>query len=155
MSRIDYDPQSLTDIIEESNLIVEVQYVGDFTDEIVVKDAASKKPVPPFIKSGYVFRVTHILKNDTNTQIPQTIQVPDENWRRSLSQHKAAHAGGPDKSFTVKEYDTEAASLQEATVLFLHHFQGMFELSAKGSYETDDIMGKLEPLLKQDQKKFK
>jgi hypothetical protein len=153
MSLINYDPQSLTDIIEESNLILEGIFVGEFKEEILVKSADSTA-VPPFIKKGIVFQVNTVLKNDTRIQIPVSIQVPEEGWRRSLSQHKAKN-GADDKLYTVKEYETEAPSFKAATILFLHYFQGIFELSTKGSYEIETIKGKLEPLLKQDQKKFK
>jgi hypothetical protein len=154
MSLVTYDPQSLTDIIEESNLIVEGIFAGEFKEEILIR-SADLAPPPPFIKRGIIFQVSAVLKNDTHTQIPVSIQVPEEGWRRSLSQHKAKHGSANDKSYVVKEYETEAPSFKAATILFLHYFQGIFELSTKGSYEIETIKGKLHPLLKQDQKKFK
>jgi hypothetical protein len=80
-------------------------------------------------------------------EVPQTIRVPNANWRRSLSQYKELY-GGPSKSYSVKYYNTEVKSMRSATILFLHHFESTFELETKGSYESVEALDKIIMLLK-------
>jgi hypothetical protein len=148
MSIIQHTPISLTDVIKDSNLIVEVQCTGPFTEEIPVKDRNGKTSAPPFIKKGFMFNVTKVLKNTTAAKvIPETIQVPDENWRRFLSQHNEQYAGSPSKSYNVREYETEVPSPKEAKILFLSYFQDMYDFTAQDSFESMAALEKIEKLM--------
>jgi hypothetical protein len=147
MSRITYTPVGLSDIVQDSNLIVEVKLIDSFSEELTVKDKNSDSPAPPFIKEGFVFSVLTILKNTTEDKIPQTIRVPNENWRRFFAQHKEQYANGPSKSYHLKEYETEVPSLKEADLLFLNYFQGEYELTATDAYEFAAAREKVDILL--------
>jgi hypothetical protein len=148
MSIIRHTPISLTDVIKDSNLIVEVQCAGPFREEIPVKDRSGKAPAPPFIKKGFIFNVQKVLKNTTTTStIPETIQVPDENWRRFLSQHNEQYAGASGRSYHVREYETDVPSVEEAKILFLNYFQDMYDFTAKDSFESMDALEKIEKLM--------
>lgn len=100
-------------------------------------------PAPPFKKKGFVFRVKKVVKNPDKIDVPQTMRVPVEGWRRSLSQHKEQYAGGPRKSYGVRKYETEVSSMKNADILFLHHFQGTFELEARDSFESAEALEKI------------
>ena len=130
------------DIVEDSNLIITVEYVEPFSEEVTVKSNDPNTTPLPFKKTGYVFKIKDVLKNTEKTDLPQTIRVPNENWRRSLSQHKEKY-GGVSKSYEVKEYETEVKSMNKAHILFLHHFQGSFELNVKGAFESEDALEKV------------
>src|SRR6187402_1158599 len=108
----------LSDLVKDSNVILEVAYVEPFVEEIAVKSMDPKASPPPFKKQGAVFTVINVLKNADKIEIPQTIRVPKEEWRRSLSQHKERYAGGVSKSYGVKEYKTEVKSIRNAAILF-------------------------------------
>ncbi|HEY5826288.1 MAG TPA: hypothetical protein VIT44_18085 [Cyclobacteriaceae bacterium] len=148
MSIIRYNELSISEMIEESTLIVEVELVGPFQEEvpIVNRDLKEGSAIPPFIKKGHTFKVKNVLKNKGD-QLPEQINVPNENWRRSLSQHKEQHAGGPSKSFTVPEYKSDVKSIAKATVLFLNHFQGMYDLTAANAFENNAALEKINMLL--------
>lgn len=88
-----------------------------------------------------------VLKNTARIEVPNKIQVPNENWRRSLSQHKEQYAGGPSKSYSVPAYATDVPSPQKASILFLQHFQGMFDLAAKDAFEIAAAEEKITMLL--------
>lgn len=137
----------LSDIVEEANLIVEVEFLEPFIEDLAVKSADPNVLAPPFKKKGLVFTIKKVLKNKDNIALPKTIRVPNEEWRRSLSQHKKVHAGGPNKSYTVKHYKTEVASMKNAEIIFLHHFQGLFELEVKGSFESVAELEKITMLI--------
>jgi hypothetical protein len=138
----------LSDLVKDSNVILEVAYAETFVEEVAVKSTDPKVSPPPFKKQGVVFTVTNILKSDDKIEIPQTIRVPNEGWRRSLSQHKERYAGGVSKSYGVKEYKTDVKSMRNATILFLHHFQNSFELEGKNSFESVEARDKIMMLLK-------
>jgi hypothetical protein len=140
-------PVELSDIVKEANLILEVRYVEAFMEEIAIKTADPKIAAPPFKKKGFVFSVTNILKNPDKVNVPKTIRVPAEEWRRSLSQHKESHADGLSKSFEIKQFETSVNSMKAADILFLHHFQGTFELVAKGSFESTEALEKITILI--------
>ena len=138
MSIIRSTEVSLSELVEESNLIVKVNFVESFQESLPIIDKSevrTAKPIPSFIKKGYVFQVVGVLKNTARIEVPNKIQVPNENWRRSLSQHKEQYAGGPSKSYSVPTYATDVPSPPKASILFLQHFQGMFDLAAKGAFE--------------------
>ena len=137
----------LSDIVEEANLILEVAFMEPFIEEVAVKSADPNVPVAPFKKKGIAFTVKNVLKNKGNITLPKTIRVPNEDWRRSLSQYKEVHAGGPTKSYTVKCYKTGLASMKNADIIFLHHFQGSFELEVKGSFESAAELEKITMLI--------
>ena len=150
MSIIRSNEVSLSDIIKESNLIVEVKFVKPYKEEVPVVSRdpkASKEPIPPFIKKGCLFKVKGVLKNDGKIKVPDTIQVPDENWRRFLSQHKERYADGVSKSFTVNEYPTEVKKVEKASILFLYHFQDTYELVARDAFESSEAREKIEMIL--------
>jgi len=138
MSIIQSSEISLSELVKESNLIVKVKFVELFKESLPVFDRSkdqNDKPIPPFIKKGCIFQVLGVLKNTARIEVPEKIQVPNENWRRSQSQHKETYAGGPSKSYNVPTYTTEVSPLKKAAILFLHHFQGMFDLAAKNAFE--------------------
>lgn len=151
MSKIQYREMSLSEVIEDSNLVVEVEFIEPYQEEVSValKNAsgAATATFPPFIKSGNIFEVKKVLKNDTKMKIPDTIKVPNENWRRSLSQHKEKHLNAPSKSFTVPEYITSLKSASKASVLFLNYFQDMYELTARNAFEDKAAFEKVEMLI--------
>jgi hypothetical protein len=147
MSIIKRIPVGLSDIVKEANLIVEVAYIEPFIEEVAIKSENPNVPAPPFQKKGLVFRVKKVLKNPNNIDVPQTIRVPHEEWRRFLSQHKERYAGGPSKSYGVREYETEVDSFKNADILFLHHFQGTFELEARDSFESMRALDKIMMLI--------
>jgi hypothetical protein len=147
MSIIKSIPVELSDIVKEANLIVEVECLEPFTEEVAIKSADPKVPAPPFKKKGFVFRIKGVLKNTENIKVPQTIRVPREEWRRFLSQHKERYADGPSKSYGVKEYETEVDSMKNADILFLHHFQDMFELEVRGAFESSAALEKITMLI--------
>lgn len=141
---------SLSELVKESNLILQVKFIGSFKETIPIIDRSEEKTdkvIPPFLKKGAVFRVLGVLKNTARIVVPEEIQVPNENWHRSLNQHKEAHAGGKSKSYNVPTYATEVASIQKAVILFLHHFQGMYDLAAKDSFEDKGAEEKIRMLL--------
>jgi hypothetical protein len=147
MSIIRSIPVELSEVVKEANLIVEVKCLEPFMEEVTIKSADPKKPAPPFKKKGFVFSVKNVLKNTENVKIPQTIRVPREEWRRFLSQHKEKYADGPSKSYGVKEYETEVNSMEHADILFLNHFQGMFELEVRGAFESSEALEKITMLI--------
>lgn len=141
---------SLSELVEESNLILQVKFIELFKETIPVIDRSNgqtDKAIPPFIKKGCVFQVLGVLKNTARVIVPDKIHVPNENWHRSLSQHKEAHAGGKRKSYNVPTYSTEVSSMRKAAILFLHHFQGMYDLAAKDSFEDAAAEEKIKMLL--------
>jgi hypothetical protein len=149
MSIVRYNELSLSELIEESTLIAEVELTGSFQEEIPIVNRDSKvagSSIPPFIKKGYIFKVKNILKNKGDS-VPEIINVPDENWRRFLSQHKETYANGPSKSYTVPEYKSDVKSITKATVLFLHHFQGMYDLTAAHAFESKAALEKINLIL--------
>jgi len=152
MSIINSKEVSLPYLIEESNLIVEVEFVKHYKENIAIAakepEGPPSKPIPPFVKKGYIFKVTGVLKNSGNIKVPETIQVPVENWRRSLSQHKERYANGVSKSFTVMEYSTEVDKIETASLLFLHHFQNNYELTTGGAFENGLAREKINMLLR-------
>jgi hypothetical protein len=147
MSIIKGVPVELSDIVKEANLIVEVECMEPFTEEVAIRSEDPKVPAPPFKKNGFVFRVKKVLKNPDKIDVPQTIRVPQEGWRRSLNHHKAQYAGGPHYSYGVREYETEVDSMKNADILFLHHFQGTFELEARDSFESVEALEKITMLI--------
>lgn len=150
MSRIQYREMSLSEVIEDSNLVVEVKFIESYQEEVALapKDSAVVSgSFPPFIKKGGMFSVIRVLKNDGKIKIPERIKVPNENWRRFLSQHKEKHLNAPSKSFTVPEYITTLKSASKASVLFLNHFQGMFEFTASNAWEDKAALEKIEMLI--------
>jgi hypothetical protein len=141
---------SLSELVKESNLIVQVKFIESFKETVPIIDrsnAKTDKPLPPFIKRGCVFQVLGVLKNTARIVVPEKIHVPNENWHRSLSQHKEQHAGGKSKSYNVPTYVTEVPSMQKAAILFLHHFQGMYDLTARDSFEDAAAEEKIKMLL--------
>jgi hypothetical protein len=141
---------SLSELVKESNLILQVKFIESFKETVPIIDRSKDqtgKPIPPFIKKGCVFQVQGVLKNMDRITVPEKIHVPNEGWRRSLSQHKEAHAGGKSKSYNVPTYVTEVSSLQKAAILFLHHFQGMYDLTARDSFEDVAAEEKIKLLL--------
>lgn len=148
MSIVKNTEVELSDLVKDSNLILEVTYVEPFVEELAVKSIDPKVSAPLFKKQGIVFAVTTILKNEDKIQVPETIRIPKEDWRRSLSKHKALYAGGSAKSYAVKEYKSEVKSMRNATILFLHHFQHSFELEGKNSFESVEARDKIMMLLK-------
>jgi hypothetical protein len=141
---------SLSELVKESNLILKVKFLGLFKESLPVVDKLkdqTDKSIPPFIKQGCLFQVIGVLKNTARIEVPEKIQVPRENWRRSQSQHKERYAGGPSKSYNVPTYITEVSSLQKASILFLLHFQGMFDLIAKNAFESTAAEEKIKILL--------
>lgn len=138
----------LSDLVKDSNLILEVEYVEPFVEEVIIKSIDSKVSPPPFKKQGVVFTVTNVLKNVDKINLPKTIRIPKEGWRRSLSQHKELYAGGHSKSYGVKQYKSEVKSMRNATILFLHHFLGSFELETKNSFESVEALDKIMMLIK-------
>jgi hypothetical protein len=147
MSTIKKTPIELSTIVEEANLILSVAYLEPFTEEIIVKSVNADVPVPHFEKKGCIFRVKAILKNSQQINVPETIRVPNEDWRRSLNRHKEKYADGSSKSYDVKEYETEVKSIKKADILFLHHFQGTFELEVKDSFESNKALDKITILI--------
>jgi hypothetical protein len=141
----------LSKIVEESNLILEVKFIERFKQEIAIVNKDSKnpvKPVPAFVKKGCIFKTGTVFKNNTGIKvIPETIEVPDENWRRLFSEHNEKYLKTADRAYTIKEYHTEVPSLEKAAILFLSHFQGMFELTAQGAFESLEAREKVEMLL--------
>jgi len=144
MSRITNTPVEIFEIVKESNLIVEVEFVKPFAEVVVVKGI---DPNPPFIKKGCEFKVINVLKNTGNITVPQTILVPNENWRRSLSDYKNEYGDGPSKSYEVKYYETDVPSFKKAQILFLHQFQNTFELEVKGAFESKEALDKVTILI--------
>ena len=143
MSRITYTPVELSEVVSESNLIVEVECIGPFSEDVVVKGIDHS----PFVKKGFDFRIKNVLKNKDKVKVPATIRVPNENWRRRLSEYKNMYGDGPSKSYGVKEYETEVKSIDKAEILFLHQFQDSYELEVKDSYESLDAMEKVTILI--------
>lgn len=141
---------SLSEVIEDSNLVVEVKFIEPYQEEVAIahKDsAAGSGSFPPFIKKGAVFNVIRVLKNGNKIKIPETIKVPDENWRRALGQHKEEHLQAPAKSYTVPEYVTSVKTAAKASVLFLNYFQDMYEFTARNGFESKAALEKVEMLI--------
>lgn len=137
---------SLSELVEESNLILKVKFVEVYKENVAVVDKSNdphNQSIPSFVKQGYVFQVLNILKNTARIEVPEKIQVPNENWRRSLSQHKEKYAAGPSKSYTVPTYTTEVSSVKKSSIIFLHHFQGMFDLAARDAFENNEAEEKI------------
>lgn len=150
MSIIRSSEISLSELVEESNLIVQVKFIELFKETVPVIDRSkgeTDKLIPPFIKQGCVFQVLGVIKNTARVIVPEKIHVPNENWHRSLSQHKETHAGGKSKSYNVPTYRTEVPSMKKAAILFLHHFQGMYDLAAKDAFEDATAEEKIKMLI--------
>jgi len=150
MSRIEYREMSLSEVIEDSNLVVEVKFLEHYQEEVAIahKDAkAAAEKFIPFIKRGDVFKVIRVLKNTGKLKVPETINVPNENWRRLLGQHKEQHLQAPAKSYTVPEYVSSLKKTTKAAVLFLNHFQDMYEFTARNSWEGKAELEKVEMLI--------
>lgn len=150
MSRITYREISLSEVIEDSNLVVEVKFIEHYQEEVAIahKDpGAVSEKFPPFIKRGSVFKVIRVLKNTTKIKIPETINVPNENWRRFLGQHKELHLQAPSKSYTVPEYVSSLKTVAKASVLFLNYFQDLYEFTASNSWEDKAALEKIEMLI--------
>lgn len=150
MSKIQYREMSLSEVMEDSNLVVEVKFLEHYQEEVAIahKDTkAALETFPPFIKRGDVFNVIRVLKNTGNVKVPETINVPNENWRRFLSQHKEQHLQAPSKSYTVPEYVSSLKAAKQAAVLFLSHFQDMYEFTARNSWESRAELEKVEMLI--------
>lgn len=147
MSIIKKVPVTLSEVVQSADLILEVSCLEPFTEEVTVRSGDAKEPPPPFKKKGFIFRVKAVLKNKEKVNVPQTIPVPNEEWRRSLSQYKEKHTGGLSKSYAVKQYESEVKSFKNADILFLHHFQGNFELETKGSFESLEALEKITILI--------
>ncbi len=139
---------SLATIVSDSNLIVEVECVDVFEEKVAIPSDDTKKPVAPFIKKGFIFHVKGTWKNTTGSPVDYMIRVPHENWKRFFSQYKEAHANGPSKSFSVNSYKTEVSSFKEAKVLFLHAFQGTYQLVAKNAFEQLNKKEEIEALIR-------
>lgn len=144
MSRITTISIELSEIVEESNLIVQVECIAPFNEEITVKGI---DPNPPFIKSGFDFSVKKVLKNTGKINVPPVIRVPNENWRRRLAEYKHSYGDGVSKSYEIKEYKTDVRTIKKASVLFLHHFQDTFELEVKDAFESLDSIEKITILI--------
>ncbi len=127
---------TLETIVTTSNLIVEVEAIEPYKESVPVPADNKNNTVPDFIRSGFTFQIKSVLKNTTGNSVPAIIRVPNENWKRSLSQHKEHYANGPSKSFKVNTYHTEVPSMKDADILFLSHFKNSFELTAKNSFES-------------------
>lgn len=151
MSKIPSRELSLSEVIEESNLVVEVDFIERFEEEVMVVNRDSKntspETVPPFLKKGYVFKIRNILKNSGDIKVPEKINVPEEDWRRGLSKHKEQYMKSPAKSYTVTKYNSEVKTITKAFILFLHHFQGMYELTAKNAFESKAAREKIGMLI--------
>lgn len=146
MSIIRASEISLSELVEESNLILKVKFAELYKENVVVVDKSNNQhnpSIPPFIKQGCVFQVLSILKNTARIEVPEKIHVPNENWRRSLSQHKEKYAAGPSKSYNVPTYTTDVSSVKKASIIFLHHFQGMFDLAARDAFENNEAEEKI------------
>jgi hypothetical protein len=138
----------LSDLVKNCNLILEVEFRDVFIEEIPIKSTNPKESPPPFKKQGFVFTVTNVLKNADKIDIPQTIRIPKEDWRRSLSQHKELYTSMPNKTYAVKQYKSGVKSMRNATILFLHHFLNSFELEGKSTYESVEAHDKIAMLMK-------
>jgi hypothetical protein len=147
MSIIRYTTLSLSEIIEASNLIVEIQYLDHYDEIVPIKNKPGDQTIPPFIKKGFIFNIKTVLKNSSGINVPPTIRVPNEDWRRKLSQHKQLYDNGASKSYSLKKYETSASSARKASILFLYHFQDMFEFTAKDAYESAAAREKITMLL--------
>jgi hypothetical protein len=150
MSRIDYREMSLSAVIEDSNLVVEVKFIESYQEEVSIfhKEAvAGSEKFPAFIKKGDVFKVIRVLKNTGKIKVPETIRVPNENWRRFLGQHKEQYLQAPSKSYNVPEYVSTLKTSAKASVLFLNHFQDMYEFTACNSWESKAELEKIEMLI--------
>jgi hypothetical protein len=144
MSRITNVSIELSEIVKESNLIVQVECIAPFTEEVTVKGI---DPNPPFIKSGFDFKVKNVLKNTGKINVPPVIRVPNENWRRRLADYKHTYGDGASKSYEIKEYKTDVQTMNKADVLFLHHFQDTFELEVRDAFESSDSIEKITILI--------
>ncbi len=140
---------ALATIILESNVIVEVELTGPFEEEMPVILRDESLTVPPFIKTGLIFRVKNILKNSHKDPVDTFIRVPAENWKRSFSQHVELHANGPGKSYGVRTYKTRVPSFRDADILFLHRFNDAYELTAKDSFESTASRRVIEKLIRE------
>lgn len=150
MSQVDYREMSLSEVIEESNLVVEVKFIKSFQEEVSIAhkgSMAGSGTFPSFVKKGGIFKVIRVLKNSGKIKVPGTIPVPDENWRRFLGQHKELHLQAPAKSYTVPEYVSTLKTAANASVLFLNHFQDMYEFTARNSWEGKAELEKIEMLI--------
>ena len=140
----------LSSLVKDSNLIVKVKFIKLFKESLPVTDRQQDQAgttVPPFIKQGCVFKVLSVLKNTSRAEIPEQIEVPNENWRRLLSRYKEKFAGGSAKSYTIPLYISPVPSLRKASILFLNYFQGMIDLSAKDSFEDNTAEEKVAMIL--------
>lgn len=153
MSKIDYREMSLSEVIEDSNLVVEVKFIEPYHEDVAIAHKNSTVGLdnfPPFIKKGAVFNVIRVMKNGNKIKIPETIKVPTEDWRRALGQHKEKHLQAPAKSYTVPEYVSSIKSATKASVLFLNYFQDMYEFTARNSFENKAALEKVEMLIAAD-----
>lgn len=146
MSIIQNVELTLQTIVSSSNLIVEVKSVEPYEEPIPIP-SEKNTPLPDFIKRGMIFWVKRILKNTSGNPIPEQIQVPNENWRRYLSQHKERYTNGPSKSFTVNKYDSKVSSMKDADILFLNYYSDNFNLTAQNAYESLDALKIIEEII--------
>jgi len=144
MSRVTRKSIELSEVVKESNLIVQVECIAPFSEEVVVKGI---DPNPPFVKSGFDFRVKNVLKNTGKINVPPVIRVPNEDWRRRLADYKHTYGDGVSKSYEVKEYETDVRTIKKADLLFLHQFQNTFELEIRDAFESMAAIEKITILI--------
>ncbi len=149
MSIIRYTDLSLKELLGKSSLVLEVSWLHSYQEEvpIITPDKNLPDSIPPFIKRGNVFTVKRILKNEEKISVPETIQVPNENWRRFFSQHKAQYLDAPNKSFGVEQYQSSLASIEQAGILFLRNTNTTYELAAAKAFEDRNKIGEVIELI--------
>jgi hypothetical protein len=94
---------SLSEVIEDSNLVVEVKFIEHYQEEVSValKNAkgAATETFPPFIKKGNTFKVKRVLKNTRESKNSGYHKSAQRKLAEALSQHKEKHLNAPCKVF--------------------------------------------------------
>ena len=116
-----YSEVDLHELVECSSTILAVEPIASKHQEISIApdgiDDAEK--YPPFIKTVYEFKVTGIIKNESNNNIPDAISVPEVNWEEELGQHKMYYLDDIEESPDYEAYTPTINGIEEAGIIFL------------------------------------
>ena len=132
MSQVWYTEVDLDELVECSSTILAVEPMG-FEHQVISIAPDGKEDsgkYPPFIKTVYDFKVTGIIKNEFNRDIPDVISVPEADWEEELGQHKLYYLEDIDESPDYEAYTPSINDIEKAGIVFL-----VENISDKGGIE--------------------
>ena len=121
MSQVWYTEVDLDELVECSTTILAVEPMGFECQEISIAPNGKEdsEKYPPFLKTVYDFKVTEIIKNEFNREIPDAISVPEADWEEELGQHKLYYLEDIDESPDYEAYAPSINDIEKAGIIFL------------------------------------